>query len=930
MVGNPFGESLVLTANERLQRHHLRQLHRAGNGNFGAEEAPNVYSIDSWMREVWLVLQDNGYKGCDCQLIDDQQEKLLWTQLLESPAFAKRAQGFGVELAEIVNPQALAKNLMEARRLIQQWQLPLDQIANFESAETTFLLAAIAELEALCSTNGWLLKEAAIACIDSAYHHRFLAKPRAVKLLGFTEISPLWQKLLGHFSSTLGHLTENQSTDFGLGIELSQYETFEKEIDAAADWCERLLPSLPPNATIAVVVPNLASTRQIIEQRFNRCFDPEYISNAHIDTPRVPYDISASPRLLDEPVIRAVFDLLSLQTNQPSLEDISVINLCVYWGQGLSETRLRAAEALSQHAGITFSKALYLSTLEDAERTVEIEVEADETPEAKRSRTSDFYCFQQFIQALRHAREKKTPTEWRQFTIETLELLRWPGPRTINSREYQAIESFRQVLALIESLEPMLVQASDSKVMSFSAWVTLLKNLAGDSVFHVQVPPRPIQILGILEAAGSTFDHCRIIGLTENNYPTAPEPNPLIPYALQKQFSTPRATPERELGYAQNLLHKLCNDNPAAQLSYFSVNEVDEAQKYSPLLASLVANKRITTAHQVKIDIDSRIDQAVAFEQVLEKVDTTYGPPLEKGSVVRGGSDRLQLHNANPFFAFAVYDLGVKGEQSRYLGIPPFIKGSLIHGVLGVFWKTYVDSEAVRLLSESEIDTFIINEIHRQLQKLMARHNLHSYADALSLYESETLVVIKQAIAIDLERAPFTVTATEKSMRIDVGGYVYQTRLDRLDAVQTHESAQANSMVIDYKSGSTSLAGLQKSPLPSPQLPLYAHGLQQDTYLTGVAYMEVNNKTIAYSGIANGAIELQGLTKPELLKRYDLPSDWDAVIAWWSTDLSASTTEIAEGYVANVSRNPAGLLFWEYLAPAAPDVMELDNTGDAK
>jgi len=32
MVGNPFGESLVLTANERLQRHHLRQLHRAVTG----------------------------------------------------------------------------------------------------------------------------------------------------------------------------------------------------------------------------------------------------------------------------------------------------------------------------------------------------------------------------------------------------------------------------------------------------------------------------------------------------------------------------------------------------------------------------------------------------------------------------------------------------------------------------------------------------------------------------------------------------------------------------------------------------------------------------------------------------------------------------------------------------------------------------------
>ena len=57
----------------------------------------------------------------------------------------------------------------------------------------------------------------------------------------------------------------------------------------------------------------------------------------------------------------------------------------------------------------------------------------------------------------------------------------------------------------------------------------------------------PLQILGLLEAAGQPFDALWVMGMDGRNWPPPAQPNPLLPIALQRAQLMPRSSSQREL-----------------------------------------------------------------------------------------------------------------------------------------------------------------------------------------------------------------------------------------------------------------------------------------------------------------------------------------------------------------------------------------------
>ena len=77
--------------------------------------------------------------------------------------------------------------------------------------------------------------------------------------------------------------------------------------------------------------------------------------------------------------------------------------------------------------------------------------------------------------------------------------------------------------------------------------------------------------------------------------------------------------------------------------------------------------------------------------------------------------------------------------------------------------------------------------------------------------------ILKEWLALELERAPFTVVDVEARTRATIGEVEFSTRLDRVDALE-----DGRRVIIDYKSGSGDVKKWAGERPEEPQLPLYA------------------------------------------------------------------------------------------------------------
>jgi len=113
----------------------------------------------------------------------------------------------------------------------------------------------------------------------------------------------------------------------------------------------------------------------------------------------------------------------------------------------------------------------------------------------------------------------------------------WPGDRALSSIEWQARELWDELLTQFAGFAWIVPRIAAAEA------VASLNALARDHIFQPQSAAVPIQILGVLEAAGLPFDALWIAGLASDVWPAAPRPNPLLPLAWQRERNAPRATP---------------------------------------------------------------------------------------------------------------------------------------------------------------------------------------------------------------------------------------------------------------------------------------------------------------------------------------------------------------------------------------------------
>lgn len=894
-------DELLVTANQRLSRHilRLRQL------QLGVPVLPNqnIASYEQWRSNLWSHCEDRGW--VESTVINKQQEQFIWQQLL--------SQSNQTETL-LADNKSLAKALTDARIIVDTWGIPHDQIENANHRESSFFLEVRTSLSSLYQEKGWITPEQQSNKLIDLFNTGTLKKYSDIGLYGFTELNPLQQALVSSATNNVQQLPIEKCDQASAGlIECVDWET---EIETIARWAHQTLKQ-NPSTQIGIVIPNLQKHRSQIECAFIRQFDNDYLLNPTSSGADKPYELSIGSPLAEEPCIADALLLTQLLHKKLTKEEALDLIRSEFWGQN-TEARLLALQGLNDWPMTSVDTIQLTKLLSKAEKRIEaandlnIEQFKDGFIEATDEMTTSNRILEA-IQLYRLAAHKLDFQHWNGFLKRFLKTLNWPGNRTLNSREYQAVEQFKLIL------DELLVDQRcfiGSNLVTFPAYVAHLRQRLSEKVFQQQTPRKPIQISGTLEAIGLSFDKCWVANTTRSQFPESPQPNAFLPLALQKAFATPRSSPQKELDYAEQLLTIFSECANEVTFSYSKTAE-DEHQQVSPLLPPM-ASKKLDEEQLAKNLYFDKYNTASAYRNFCVFSDLC-GLPLKHSEAsikIRRGVNALSTYAVNPLYAYLVHRLGAKQPNPVYVGISPPQRGNILHNVLETFWEATKNSAALKTKLENqaaflaELEALISDNVNAELHK----HLQYLPPQLLELEKQRCLSVLVQWLTLESYRAPFIVAATENAYAIELKPISFNVRVDRVDS-PTSASGEptGNSILIDYKTGSTPLSLLQRAPLVEPQLPVYTQLKELSASAVALGQLQPNNCT--FVGIGEDAIQIDGVDAPSKLNKYDLPDTWEKVLDWWQQELMKSVKGFSEGNALNITTVKTYENRFEHLQP---------------
>ena len=734
----------------------------------------------------------------------------------------------------LLSPQQLARVAFQAFELVELYEL--SERADFErkmksSANGT---AFLQWREALIKA----LKKRGLA--TEAMQHVELCRrpsPRSwtqIVLVDFDTHTPLALRFL---RTRCNVLIEHSSLDAALNktsldlqkVGLTSYQDKQTQYNrVAAQVRERF--AADSQDRIGIVVPQLEQERVSLERALRRefnCADAEYEN--------LPINFSAGMSASSVPLIRAGLRLLELAFGELEADELIALCHSPFCSLTVGSAERAAVGALISKLGLGVCTKQRLSVLVD-----EL---AKQIPGAGLVR---------FWSSVRSLKQGARPTE--QVVQDFTEVLRnagWPGERSIDSVEFQALELWRESLASLFTWRK--IQSEWTRLEALS----VLSEILGGRVFQPKTPDRSIQVLGTLEAGGLYFDHLFVLDADEHQFPKTVSLSPFIPVDWQREFSMPRSSAQTELRLADIQLRGFAQRSGRVEYSYIRLKD-EISVRPSPVLTEL---------DECIYEVAKRPRSTSALTYVSDPTGSPLSPELTD---LKGGSYRIASQSQCAFKGYAKYRLALPESESVIQGLSPQEQGSLLHKALENLWRNRsrvedVSDEQVPLAVRAALETLSPS------RKLIMPKLVYEA-------EYERLVFALRAW-LELERArpSFEVMALEDPVPFSLAGFTFSMRPDRIDKVGS------GLFVIDYKSRAPSASKLRSDRLEEPQLPIYALALES---VIGCAFGAV-------SSIVKP--ELQGLAAQAITKGVKVAEDWDDLMCRWRERLEELLNDIRQG-----------------------------------
>ena len=625
-----------------------------------------------------------------------------------------------------------------------------------------------------------------------------------------------------------------------------------------------------PHASIGIAIDDLGSRREEVRALAEEILCPALQWPGNEEAPR-PYNISLGEATHNVPLIAAALELIALANAPLPISRAAALLRCPYIGADsdawLHRAQLEAAWLREGRQEISLDDALVAIGASDG--ALATRLRAAHTDQIRRA--------------------SATPRAWVEAWRFWLAAAGWPGERALSSTEWQARVVWDELLGQFALL------GSVAQELRAAEAVTTLAAFAKDAVFQPESRAAPIQILGFLEATGLPLDALWVAGLAADAWPPAPQPNPLLPLAWQRERNVPRSTSARELAYAQALTTQWSAG--ANEVVFSFAHHVDDHPCSISALVSTAPWYAAASPHPTT----ARAQFTSA--PVRESIGDDSAPPLALGSFVRGGAGLIAAQSDCPFRALALYRLAADVWPAPVHGLSAMERGSIMHAALAAFWSDVRDQATLVALDNNALAARI-DAAAASATRTIPLARWSRVPAVVRAGEAPRIAEIMRAWLDGFEhhRPAFAVSEVEASRRLALGGIEMKLRLDRVDAL-----ADGGIAIIDYKTGATvSLARWFDARPQAPQIGLYVLAQQSVSDLASPPI-----RAAAYAQLKAGELRVHGIAAdmrawPMLsglpAKGLGLP-DWAAVESRWRQSLDALASEVRHGHATVAPRD---------------------------
>ena len=809
----------IVTPNNRLAREIATRFDAARRAEGKRAWIPaQAMPWTMWLDRLWLAALA-APTSAGRVLVDASATRELWHTIIAA------------DRRELLNPRGAARHAVDAWALFHGWRhaaetRPSEAMHGGDDDAQLFAAWAVRyreRLDALGGIDQAQLPDVLATCAASAWTQSI----GRVVLHGFIAFTPQQQRLIGALRATGVDIGEIPVVPRGASAgHRTACPTSSDELTQALGFARaRLLAD--PNKRIAIVVADLHERRSEAIARAEELLCPEQLLSLVPDAAR-PYGVSLGEPLASVPVIACALDFIALSIGDVEAATASSAVRAPFLPDAAAQwTRRGQVERRWREEGrrhVTWADLLFAL------------------------RPCDPILYQRFSPLAPPARAPRLPRDWARTWSDWLAALGWPGDAPLTSAQWQARDAWSNALAKFAS-SGMITGA-----MTGAVALQTLRALLAETLWAPEAAPAPVQILGILEAAGLSFDCAWLAGFDAHRWPPSASPNPFLPLAWQHARGVTRAHPETALTHAQHLTMQL--GALATEVIVSHAERVDDAPSaISPLFA-----------HWPRLDPSAlpgslRLSDTTLPVALERTVDLT-APPLAAGASIRGGASLFQSQSDCPFQACARYRLRADAWAPCPEGLSAGERGIVLHAVLKAFWDDVQDHATLANLDVLALEIRIADAVAQGKSKLPPAR-WRALPPAVASAEMHRLAATLRAWLDEGERVrpPFRVRGHEQAVDCDLEGVAVRVRVDRIDELDSGGLA-----IIDYKSGRVVKPARWFAPRPEGvQLALYAHGLDRigGAPVRALAYAQVKAGDIAVSGLAESdsvwpALEVAG------------------------------------------------------------------------